>query len=188
MNTHPPAQARRGLLRRACDLVFYRHPAAFHSPLPVAEAIGKLDQAVLPSWSSFETGVMGRVRKRVDLKRAIPLLGNPFASRFFGRFEQAGDGSVLRGAFRLTWGMRLLVCLLLLAGVACTVMALVPAPGRPGRVTELMLVAGPLLVVLVLVALAIGRWLARDDESIVTLLVERTLQAPRDVAPGTGAS
>lgn len=168
-----------GWIGRLRNLFFDSREAEFVVALPHAQAVTRLHDAVRGPWAILHAGVVGWVgERRVSLRRNIPLVANSFAPQFVGRFERRAAGCVLTGHFRLPLVTRIFAVYVLLLCALFIAVGIVQAVQKPAEAWWLPL-AGLGTMAFLIAMTAFGRWLARNDEAVITEAVERALRAHR---------
>ncbi len=163
--------------RQVLNLAFYRRDVEFSTPYSKSRAIARLDGAVASSFSIFHAGVVGSANaRRVSLRRNIPFVGNSFAPRFVGRFEEAATGSLLRGTFRLSWPSRIFAGYGLVFCIAWTIIVTFDV-FREATTPLWFPLIGLVMLAVFAAMVALGRWFARNDEAAITREVEHILQS-----------
>lgn len=159
--------------------------ARFESAHPLEDSVRRLDAATqrrgfMPPRSEAMTGHVAA--DRVVLKRHIPHERNAFKPVFAGRFVREGGRTVLAGRFGLRWSVRVLLAFWFGFGAVWTgAAAVLGLAGTPRA--WLMLPAGPVLVLIGVGIVVLGRQLAHPDIAWLSARIEAALASPDPETP-----
>jgi hypothetical protein len=154
------------------------------SPLPRTECAQRLHQHVSSEWSLVtDSGVVGNVNGDTFVIRKKIYYRNSFQRRLYGQLSDAGSGTRIHGETRelnLNW-------VFILAGVISAIaffgvgIMMYSHRAELGDVPVIALIGSalviPLLVVIMVGAIAFGRRLGRSEEGYLVDWLKRTLEA-----------
>jgi hypothetical protein len=165
------------MLPRVLAFLYGSVPATFASDLSVERAVGRLREATAksPLHSLIREAATGTVTEhKVSLQRAIPLVGNSFKPFFVGRFEVEGGQTQLRGAFTMHWLVKVFMTFWFGFCLLWTFLALATVVAKPTEAWFFPLAGFGMLAAGVSIV-AVGKWLARNDQKYLSEVITKAL-------------
>ncbi|MCD9032569.1 hypothetical protein LDO32_12620 [Luteimonas sp. Y-2-2-4F] len=169
---------------RTVSAVSDRH-VRFESPHSLEASVRRLEAATqrrgfLPPRNEAMIGHVAA--DRVVLERHIPHMRNAFKPAFAGRFVREGGRTVLAGRFGTHWSVRVFLTFWFGFGAVWTGTAVFLGLAGTAR-AWLMLPAGPVLMLVGVGIVMLGRQLAQADIAWLSGRIEAALASPGPEAP-----
>ena len=168
------------MIRWFARLLFESTPAEFASAYGLAESVDRLRAATKRSvfGALGETSAVGKVTEEtVRLQRVIPMISNSFKLLFVGRFETRNGGTVLTGRFGMSKFASIIICFWLAMVGLIGIVLLISVPNSTATGNRFFMF-GPLIMLPAGIAIvAFGKWLARNDISWLSQVIQKALGA-----------